>query len=35
VNDVLFVDSHIETSLKVLFGVLEHIIGVRLSREVP
>ena len=35
VNDVLFVDSHIEASLKLLFQLLEDIIGVRLSREVP
>ena len=34
VNDVLFVDSHIESSLKLLFQFLEDIIGVRLSREV-
>jgi hypothetical protein len=35
VNYVLFVDSHVEGSLKLLFQVLEDIIGVRQSREVP
>jgi len=35
VNDMLFVDSHIQASLKLLFQVLEDIIGVRLSREDP
>jgi hypothetical protein len=34
VNDVLFVDSHIEASLKLLFQLLEDITGVRLSRDV-
>jgi hypothetical protein len=34
VNDVLFVDSHVEASLKLLFQVLEN-IGVRLCGEVP
>ena len=35
VNYVLFVDSHVEGSLKLLFQVLEDIIGVRQSRKVP
>jgi hypothetical protein len=35
VNDVLFVDSHIQASLKILFHLLEDIIGIRLSRIDP
>jgi hypothetical protein len=35
VNDVLFVDSHVQASLKLLFQVLEDIFVVRLSGEVP
>jgi len=35
VDDVLFVDSHVEASLKLLFQLLEDVIGVRLRREVP
>jgi hypothetical protein len=35
VNDVLFVDSNIEASLKLLFQLLEDIIGIRLSRKDP
>jgi hypothetical protein len=35
VDDVLFVDSHVEALLKLLFQLLEDVIGVRLSREVP